>query len=114
MSPQTIIARTDAAIAGYGQSVTLQRTTSDPSTGAITIVASVDCPAKFRQFSPQDLQAGEARDIHVVISGPSLGSFGPPKRDDRVIINGDQTEIQQIELRVYGGILCRVDLLCRG
>ena len=33
MRAQTIIARTDAAIAAYGQTVTLQRMAVDPSTG---------------------------------------------------------------------------------
>ena len=68
MTPATLISRLDAAIVGYGQSVTLQRTAVDGATGGVTVAAEVTCPAKFRTFGPQDLGAGEVQDISVVIS----------------------------------------------
>lgn len=113
MSPATIIARTDAAIAGYGQTVTLQRTAVDPATGSITVAAEVTCPAAVRPYGPQDLEAGEVVDIRVVVSPTGLGSF-EPKRDDRIIINADPTNIVQVERLFYGNTLCRVNMLCRG
>jgi len=113
MTPATIIARTDAAIAGYGQSVTLQRTSVDPATGSITVTESVDCPAAVRTSAPQDLE-GDVVDIRVVVSPTGLGAFGIPSRDDRILIGGDPSNIETIGPLYYGGQLCRVNLLCRG
>jgi hypothetical protein len=116
MTPPTLIARLDAAIAGYGQSVTLQRTAVDAA-GGVTVAEEVECPAAVRNFGPQDLQAGEVQDIRVVLSPTSLGPFGPPnlpKRDDVILIDGDPANIVQIAPLSYGGALVRLNLLCRG
>ena len=113
MTPATIIQRTEAAIAPYGQSVTLQHTAVDAS-GAVTVTDEVTCHAAVRPYGPQDLQAGEVQDIHVIISGPALGSFGIPSRDDRILIDGNPSNVEQIAPRYYGGQLVRVNLLCRG
>jgi hypothetical protein len=114
VSPQTIIARTDAAIAGYGQTVTLQRTSVDPATGAETVAQSVTCPAAVRTFGPQDLEAGEVVDIRVVVSPTGLGVFGLPSRDDKIVIDGNPSNVVQVAPLYYGATLCRVNLLCRG
>ena len=82
MTPQVLIARLDVAIAGYGQSVTLQRTAVDPVTGATTVAEEIECPAAVRNFGPQSLEAGESQEIRVVLSPTGLGSFGIPSRDD--------------------------------
>ena len=113
MTPQTIIAETDRAIAGYGQTVTIQRTEVDPDTGGITVSDSVTCPAAVRTSAPQALE-GDIVDIRVVISPTGLGSFGLPSRDDRILIDGNPSNIEQIGPLYYGGTLCRVNLLCRG
>ena len=114
MTPQTIIAETDRAIAGYGQTVTIQRTAVDPDTGGITVSDSVTCPAAVRNFGPQDLEAGEVTEIRVVVSPTGLGGFGIPSRDDRILIDGNPANITQIAPLSYGGTLCRINLLCRG
>jgi hypothetical protein len=114
MTPRTLISRLDKAIAGYGQSVTLQRTTVDNTTGGVTVAAEVTCAAKFRTFGPQDLDAGGVQDISVVLSPTGLGSFGLPSRDDRIVLGGDPSNIEQIAPHYYGGTLVRIDLLCRG
>jgi hypothetical protein len=114
MNAATIIARTDAAIAGYGQTVTLQRMAVDPATGALTVGSEVTCPAAVRPYGPQDLEAGEVVDIRVVVSPTGLGSF-EPQRDDRILIDpADPANIVQVERLFYGNTLCRVNLLCRG
>jgi len=113
VTPQTIIARTDAAIALYGQTVTIQRTAVDPGTGTITVTASVDCPAAVRTSAPQDLE-GDVVDIRVVVSPTGLGAFGIPSRDDRILINGNPSNIETIGPLYFGGQLCRVNMLCRG
>jgi hypothetical protein len=109
-----MIARLDAAIAGYGQTVTLQRTAIDASTGAITVTEEVTCPAQVRAYAPQDLEAGEVQDIRVILSPTGLGSFGVPNRDDRIVIGTDPSNVEQIAPLYYGGQLVRVNLLCRG
>jgi hypothetical protein len=114
MTPRTIIGRLDKAIAGYGQTVTLQRTSVDGATGGITVAAEVTCPAKFRTYGPQDIEAGGIQDISVVISPTGLGTFGIPSRDDRIVLGGDPSNIEQIAPLYYGGQLVRVNLLCRG
>jgi hypothetical protein len=114
MTPQHMIRALDRALSGYGQTVTLQRTTQDAD-GAVTVVASADCPAKVRPYTPQDLEAGEVADIRVILSPTSLATFGIPKRDDRIVIEDDDpSNIEQIEPLYYGGQLVRVNLLCRG
>jgi hypothetical protein len=114
MKAKTIIARLDATIAGYGQTVTLQRTAVDPVTGAISVTDTVDCPAAVRTSAPQALEGGDVIDIRVVVSPTGLGSFGIPSRDDRIVIDGNPSNIEQIGPLYYGGQLCRVNLLCRG
>lgn len=114
MTPEVIIAETDDAIAGYGQTITLQHTAVDPATGGITVADQVTCPAAVRNFGPQDLEAGEVMEIRVVVTPTGLGSFGIPSRDDRILIDGDPANIVQIAPLYYRGQLCRVNLLCRG
>jgi hypothetical protein len=114
LSTDYTISRLDAAIARYGQSVTLQRTAIDASSGAITVSEEVTCAAKVRAFGPQDLDAGDVQDIQVILSPTGLGSFGIPNRDDRIVINGNPSNVEQIGPLYYGGQLVRVNLLCRG
>ena len=114
MTPGGMIASLDAAIGGYGQSVTLQRTAVDPASGTITVTDSVTSPAAIRTYGPQDLEAGEVVDIRIILSPTGLGAFGMPSRDDRVLIDGDAANIAQIAPLYYGGRLVRVNLLCRG
>ena len=114
MNARQIIDRLDIALALYGQTVTLQRTAIDASTGAITVTQEVTCPAKFRTFFPQDLQAGDVQDITVILSPTSLGGFGLPSRDDRIMIDDNPSNVEQIGPLYFDGQLVRVNLLCRG
>ena len=113
MTPQVLIARLDAAIAGYGQEVVLQRTAVDAA-GDVSVAESVTCPAAVRNFGPQDLEAGGVQEIKVIVSPTGLGAFGLPSRDDRILIDGNPANIVQIAPLSYGGSLVRVNLLCRG
>lgn len=114
MTPQTMISSLDRALAPTGENVTLQRTAIDSSTGAITVSDEVTCPAQIRATAPQDLAAGEVQDIKVILSPTGLGAFGLPSRDDRIVIHGNPSNIEQIGPIYYGAQLVRVDLLCRG
>jgi hypothetical protein len=114
MKAATAITELDAAIAGYGQTVTLQRTAVDPATGGVTVAEQIECPAAVRNFGPQSLEPGEAKEIKVVLSPTGLGSFGLPSRDDVILIDGNPSNIAEIDPLTYGGTLCRINLLCRG
>lgn len=114
MNADTLIARLDAALAGYGQTVTLQRTSVDTATGAVTITDSIDCPAAVRPSGPQDLEAGDVVPIVVIVSPSGLGAFGIPSRDDRLLVDGDPANITQVAPLYYGGALVRVNLTARG
>lgn len=118
------IARLDRSIARAGETVTLQRTSTDGSTGAVTVALQLsDVPAHVRASAPQDLIDPDAKEIRVIVSAThllaaTLGSpavaFGIPERDDKVLIQGDPSNVQEVAPIYYGGALVRVNLLCRG
>jgi hypothetical protein len=65
----------------------------------------------------------EAKEMRVIISSTHLlaatiGSpavaFGIPARDDKLLIQGDPSNVQEVAPIYYGGALVRVNLLCRG
>lgn len=119
----TKIARLDRSIARTGETVTLQRTATDGG-GAVTVAMQLtNCPAHVRASAPQDLIDPEAKEMRVIISATHLlaevmGSppmaFGIPQRDDRLLIQGDPSSVQEVAPIYYGGALVRVNLLCRG
>jgi hypothetical protein len=113
VTPATLIGRLDAAIAGYGETVTLQHIAADPTTGGTTVSEQIDCPAAIKSFGPQSLEPGEALEIQVVVSPTGLGSF-EPARDDVILIRGNPSNITQIAPKYYGDTLVRVNLACRG
>jgi hypothetical protein len=113
MTPEVIIARLDKAIAGYGQSVVLERTAVD-ATGGISVAQSVTCPAAVRSYVPQDLEAGSVQPIRVILSPTGLGAFGLPSRDDRVLVDGNPSNIEEVGFLKYGGVLVRINMFCRG
>ena len=118
------IARLDRSLARTGETVTLQRTAVDSSTGGVTVALSLpDVPAHVRASRPQDLIDPDAKEMRVVLSptqllaetlGDPLAAFGIPERDDKVLIQGDPSNIQEVAPIYYGGALVRVNLLCRG
>ena len=120
----TKIARLDRSIARTGETVTLQRTATDGSTGAVTVALELaGCPAHVRASAPQDLLDPEAKEMRVIISathlldavlGSPATAFGIPQRDDRLLIQGNPSNVQEVAPIYYGGALVRVNLLCRG
>jgi hypothetical protein len=118
------IARLDRSIARTGETVTLQRTATEGSTGAVTTALQLsDVPAHVRASKPQDLIDPDAKEMRVVLSptqlfAATIGSpavaFGIPERDDKVLIQGDPSNVREVDPIYYGGALVRVNLLCRG
>lgn len=145
----TKIARLDRSLARTGETVTLQRTSVDGTTGAVAIEKQLsDCPAHVRASAPQDIDMmpGVA-EIRVTLSptyllssptlmgllnddgtqllnddgmplladeGSPIITFGIPQKDDRILIQGDPSNIETVSPIYYGGQLVRVNLLCRG
>ena len=114
MTPQTMIARLDAALALTGESVILRHTAIDMATGAETVLDEMTCPAQVRAYAPQDLAAGDIQSIRVTVSPTSGIEAFEPKKDDRIVISGNLSNIAQIGPIYYGGRLVRMNLLCRG
>lgn len=118
------IARLDRSIARTGEAVTLQRTSTDSGTGAVTVALQLaDVPAHVRASAPQDLIDPDAKEMRVILSAThilsaTIGSpavaFGIPERDDKVLIQGNPSNVQEVAPIYYGGALVRVNLLCRG
>jgi hypothetical protein len=111
-----LVSRLDAAVAKYQPlTATLQRLSIDSATGATFVAKQVaDFPAFIKNFVPQDLEAGEVQDIRVVMSPRWLSTFGMPERDDRVIIDGNPSNVEQIGALKFCGQVVHVNLLCRG
>lgn len=117
------IARLERSIAREGQTVVFERLSTNPTTGASVVQLSLTVPAWTRASAPQDLADSEARDIRIVVSptlllAPAFGSppmaFGLPQRDDRVLIEGIPTNIHTISPLYYGGVVVRINMICRG
>jgi hypothetical protein len=118
------IARLDRSIARTGETVTLQRTAVNASTGAVTVALELPAaPAHVRASKPQDLIDPDAKEMRVVLSpthllaaiiGSPAAAFGIPERDDKVLIQGDPSNVQEVAPIYYGGALVRVNLRCRG
>lgn len=118
------IARLDRSITRTGETVTLQRTVVDAATGAVTVALQLsDVPAHVRASKPQDLIDPDAKEMRVTLSathllaatiGSPAAAFGIPERDDKVLIQGDPSNVQEVAPIYYGGALVRVNLLCRG
>lgn len=111
MSGELHLGRLNRAIAKAGDTVTLQRLVIDGD-GTTSVSAAATCPAFVRAAAPTDLVEG--RDTRVVLSATSLGAFGIPQRDDRILIEGNPASIVEIEPIYRGGELVRINLLCRG
>jgi hypothetical protein len=114
MTAAQCIASLDRTLALYGQKVTIQHTAIDPATGAVTVSQEVTCSAKVRPYGPQDLEAGNVTDIQVILSPTGVGAFGIPTRDDRIVIDANPSNVEQIAPLYFGGELVRINLLCRG
>lgn len=117
------IARLERSIARAGGSIVLERLVVDMTTGAESVLMSITVPAWIRSSDPQDLLVSDVRDIRIVVSPTllleaSIGSppvaFGLPKRDDRAIVEGISTNLQDVMPISWGGQIVRINLLARG
>ncbi len=107
------IADLDSFLAERGQWVRLKRLTTGPEGQLIPFEVSIR--ANVRAASPTDLVEAGARETAVVISPSGLGRFpGMPRRDDRLIVEGDPMAITEVMPVKVDGRLVRIKLNCRG
>lgn len=117
------IADLDLELAEVGQTVTLQRMTTD-NDGAQTPFP-VACLAVVKLKEPSDLAqaAGDAPDTEVILSPtplmkanwPGVGLPPLPRRDDQVIdVRGFKMNVEAVMPYDVGGQIVRIELRCRG
>lgn len=109
------IADLDSMIAERGEDIVLQRLTTGPEGESIAFEAKFR--ANVRSASPTDLVEPGARETVVVISPTALEATrfpGLPRRDDRVVIQGDPMAVAEVAPVYVDGRLARVRLNCRG
>lgn len=117
------INRLERSIARTGESIILERLVVNPADGSESTLMSITIPAWIRSSDPQDLLVSDVRDIRIVISPTllmeaNIGSppvaFGLPQRDDRAIVEGVSTNLQDVMPISWGGEIVRINLLARG
>lgn len=118
----------DAALAQYGQSVTLRRVTL---TNGVRSNFDAPCKASVRNYQPQELVTGTA-----LIQGDSLAVLSPtdlrnsgwpgtqtelatddqliPRKDDKLVVSGRERNVQAATPFFIGDALVRLELQCRG
>lgn len=113
----------DNALSRVGQTVTLQRMTTD-NEGA-QMANSVTCLAAVKLREPSDIVGvtGDAPDTEVILSPTSLATAswpGPglpplPRRDDKLIdVRGVVMNVEAVMPFDIGGQIVRIELRCRG
>lgn len=120
---EVCIAELDAALAGYGEDIRLQRMTTGPD--GVQIPFEVKCRAAVTDNSPQELIAvtGEAPVAKIILSPTQIARAqwpGPPRKDDRVFIQGGSPgtwrpgNVEVVSLFSVAGRTVRIELQCRG
>ena len=91
--------RLAAIIARYGQPVTLQRTTGTTPQVRFEVV----CRAIVRGYEPTQLIGGITQgDRSVIVTNTEIARAqwpGPPRVNDKCVIDGRQTNIQACDVR---------------
>lgn len=108
MTAAEAIAMLDAQIAEHGQDVILR--TGNTTTGQVTVRAFV------RGYKPSELVGlVKQGDKMVALSPTGLGSFGEPKANQIVVVDGRPRTIQgEPEYIRVGSTLVRINLTARG
>lgn len=117
------LADLDAALAQFGQTVTLQRMATGPD--GKQVVNECLCRAVVRLEEPSALTrvSDDAPDSMVILSPTMLASRqwpGPglpplPRRDDKLIdIRGFTMNVEAVVPFDIGGQIVRIELRCRG
>lgn len=126
MSPETLIASLDRALAAAGETIILRRGVSAPFT-------DLTVPASVRRFRAEELTGGIMQgDVKVILSPTGLdaaawlaagGSAGSapfaadlriPKIGDKVIAQGRSHRIENAMSFLVAGALVRIELQARG
>lgn len=115
LSPDEMIGHLDASIERRGQQVRLVRYSTGPN--GVRIPFEVKFKANVRDTTPSDLVEAGGESV-VVISPTALAASrfpGLPRRDDHLIVHGDNpADIQRITPVYVDDQLVRVRVICRG
>lgn len=106
----------EAEVTTYGQQVILRRL--DALTGTSLTQTDVTLFAVVRGYQPQQLVGNIAEgDRRVIIGNKAILAAewpGPPRRNDRVVIDGKETNIIACDTANVGGEIVRHDIQVRG
>ena len=108
------VQRIGAMIARAGQTVTIRRVTGTTS----QTFTDVSAKASVRGYQPEELmgpiQQGD-RQVIVGVSEMILAVWpAPPRRNDKVIIDGVTTNVEAVEARHFREDIAFYVLRCRG
>lgn len=111
-----LIRRLDFGLRKAGEDIVLQRLVTDEF-GTQSVAFEAPCRAKVRAHLPQQLDhvAYEAPVTRITISPNSLtraGWPGLPARDDRVLIDGQPSNVETVSPIRINGALVRINLTC--
>lgn len=114
MNPDTIIADLDASLVRAGETVTVRRYTAPSGTPRPKIEAE-DVPASVRAVKPEEM-VGDIKATHsrVVLSPTGLTSLLPLKKDDKIVIQGRERNIDHPGPIFVQGQLVRMNLMVAG
>jgi hypothetical protein len=114
MNPESIIADLDASLLRTGEKVTVRRYTA--SSGTPRPKTDIDnVPAAVRAVKPEEM-VGDIKATHsrVVLSPSGLASLLPLKKDDKIVIQGRERNIDHPGPIFLQGVLVRMNLMVAG
>lgn len=114
MNPDTIIADLDASLLRAGEVVTIRRYTA--SSGTPRPKTDIEhVPASVRAVKPEEMVGDiKATFSKVVLSPTGLASLLPLKKDDKIVIQGRERNIEHPGPIFVQGVLVRMNLTVAG
>lgn len=112
-----MIGRTQQALNRLGQVAQLRRLTG---VAGSQVYHEVSLRAFMRQFRPDEIVPGSGLiqgDRMVIIGTAAIDAAqwpAPPRRDDKLLIDGRLLNVQAVEIRHIGGVVERYDMVVRG
>ena len=112
-----MIGRTQQALNRLGQVAQLRRLNG---AGGTLTWHEVSVRAFMRQFRPDEIVPGSGilqGDRMIIIGTAEIDAAqwpAPPRRDDKLLIDGRLLNVQAVEIRHIGGVVERYDMVVRG
>lgn len=114
MTPASIISDLDASLVRAGETVTVRRYTAPGGTPRPKIEEE-GIPASVRAVRPEEMVGDiKATFSKVVLSPTGLASLLPLKKDDKIVIQGRERNIEHPGPIFVQGVLVRMNLTVAG